>query len=349
MATSAADPAADGRLPPFLARKAALGVVVGGSDLRGGSARDAEVSAVHGGALHAAAAAALDSQQVVVGQAADDGRPDAASTDALLDGFDLREGVDKFHKHDLDWVQHAMVQASRIRFGHWTQLVWWGADKTRHPLRQLAADTGVYAFEVSPTNCQRLLTYLEDPGSYSKDGFLKLAGTTWPGYNNYGLVHAVDGVDTHLQERLTVRVGNLEQVDFLLQREAMIRDIAQEVTVGLGGVELRLARKRRRGEKALRAMHLLRQDVSEQASFALHSDANDLRHTIKGDLEEMTTAIVNLTDEISAMRMWGMAPAVYRGQGHSVAFPGAALHESLRRAKGAPAHKHVWKLAMFFC
>ena len=117
-----------------------------------------------------------------------------------------------------------------------------------------------------------------------------------------------------MQERLTVRVGNLEQVDFLLQREAMIRDIAQEVTSGVGGV-LRLARKRRRGEKALRAMHLLRQDVSQQASFALHSDANDLRHTIKGDLEEMTTAIVNLTDEISAMRMWGMAPAVYRGQG----------------------------------
>ena len=90
-----------------------------------------------------------------------------------------------------------MVQASRIRFGHWTQLVWWDADKTRRPLRQLAADTGVYAFEVSPTKCQRLLTYLEDPGSYSKDGFLKLAGTTWPGYNNYGLVHAVGGVDTH--------------------------------------------------------------------------------------------------------------------------------------------------------
>ena len=344
MATSAADHAADGRWPLGLARKAAKGVRVDGNPSRGASSSDEEVSARDGGALHAAAAAALDSQQMVVGQAAVDGRPDAASTDAHLDGFDLREGVANIQQADLVWFQDAMEQASRIRFGHRAQLVWWGPDKIRRPLRQLAADTGVYAFEVSPTKCQRLLTYLEDPGNYSKAGFLQMAGTTWPGYNNYGLVHAEGGVDEHLQERLTVRVGNLEQVDYLLQREAMIWDIAQEVTVGVGGV-LHLAPNRRAGGKALRAMHLLLQDVSQQASFALHSDENDLRNTIRGDLGEMTTAIVNLSEEVSAMRVWGMAPAVYRGQGHAFAFPGGALHESLRRAKGAP----VWKLAMFFC
>ena len=54
IAKSAADPEADGRLLPALERKRARGLEVGGSDWRGGSSSDEEVSARDSGVLHAA-------------------------------------------------------------------------------------------------------------------------------------------------------------------------------------------------------------------------------------------------------------------------------------------------------
>ena len=43
----------------------------------------------------------------------------------------------------------------------------------------------------------------------------------------------------------------------------------------------------------------------------------------------MTTIIVSLSDECSAMRMWGFGPHLFREMGSACAFAGAALHESV--------------------
>lgn len=268
--------------------------------------------------------------------------------------FDLAPPAPRFTATDVEWVAHAKACASRVRFGHRTHIVWWGVgtQRVQRPLRRLAADTGVYAFRIPVSKCQRVLSYLDDPNHYSADGYLKMADTTWPGYSGYDLVHAKGGADKELQERLTVRVGNLDSVELLLSKEEMISDLVQEVREQLGAPALQ--QKKTSGftqpdGKKLRAMHFLLQDGTMQASFALHSDANDLRGSIRGNLEDMTTAIVSLSSEKSAMRVWGMAPVMYDGQGSCVAFLGAALHESLPRAKNAPATSPVWKLAMFFC
>ena len=271
------------------------------------------------------------------------------------ESFDLAPPAPRFTATDVEWVAHAKELASRVRFGHWTHIVWWGVgtQRVQRPLRRLAADTGVYAFKIPVSKCQRVLSYLDDPNHYSADGYLKMADTTWPGYSGYNLVHAEGGADNELQERLTVRVGNLHGVELLLSKEEMISDLVQEVREQLGAPALQQKKTSgftQPGGKKLRAMHFLRQDRTKQASFALHSDANDLRGSIRGNLEEMTTAIVSLSREKSAMRVWGMAPVMYDGQGSCVAFLGAALHESLPRAKNAPvATCPVWKLAMFFC
>ena len=82
--------------------------------------------------------------------------------------------------------------------------------------------------------CVRLLSYLEDRGNYNEDAVLQMAGTTWPGYADYHLVHAAGGAQPLLQQRLTVRVGNLQDVDWLLRRETMIWNLVQEVREQLG-------------------------------------------------------------------------------------------------------------------
>ena len=48
------------------------------------------------------------------------------------------------------------------------------------------------------------------------------------------------------------------------------------------------------------------------------------------------------------MRIWGCTPVVYEGQGSAVAFPGAALHETVPRLSGCAAPGVCRKVALFF-
>ena len=73
--------------------------------------------------------------------------------------------------------------------------------------------------------------------------------------------------------------------------------------------------------KAIRALHFLAQDETQQASFSWHSDGEDLKGRSMPDTSDMTTVIVHLSHECSGMRVWGCRPALYRAQGDSVAFP----------------------------
>ena len=100
--------------------------------------------------------------------------------------------------------------------------------------------------------------------------------------------------------------------------------------------------------KSIRAFHFIRQDETQQASFSWYSDAEDIKEVSKRS-NDMTTVIVTLTNEVSAMRIWGCEPHFYEGQGSAVAFPGAALHESVPRAAAAPACQPLWKVALFWC
>ena len=346
MASSSTHSEDGGRLPLGLERKRSKGVDVSGG--RSGEPTDEDGLAEDCAYPSTAAAADLASHSHVADPEYDRGYDDERGYEA----FDLEPRATRFTSEDLStWVPHAKELASRIRFGHLSHITWWGGvgDTTRRPLRRLAADTGVYAFKVSQDSCQRLVSYLDDDRNYNDDGFLLMAGTSWPGYGGYRFVHAEGGVVPSQQERRTVRIVNLQYVDSVLKKEEMFRDLVQEVRDQLGAPPLLPGNKQPEGKK-LRAMHVLRQDAGQQASFALHSDSYDLKGMIKGELEEMTTAIVSLSQEVSGMRVWGMGPVLYGGQGHGVAFPGGALHESLPRAKhAAAAVRPVWKVAMFFC
>lgn len=277
----------------------------------------------------------------------DDESRDRDRSERLEDLFDLAPRFEVLTLSKKAWADKAIALALAMCRRNEREIPWWYGSSSSPvsalPNVKLKADTGVHPFQVDPTCCQNLYDFLEDPSSYDEEGWLLLAGTQWPGYSSYPYVHAVHHLPV-LQERKTVRVASMKKVNHILRGEPLVNALVVAVRSALGLPQPSRCGAQPAG-KCIRAMHFLKQDESQQASFSWHSDAEDLKQTVRRDL--MTTVIVQLTkDEASGMRMWGCLPHIYIGQGSAVAFQGAAMHESLPRV--VPARVPVWKVALFF-
>ena len=219
----------------------------------------------------------------------------------------------------------------------------------REPVQHLRLHKGVHEFVCNQSVCQQLANFLEDQKNYTEEGFLNIAGTTWPGYGGYPYVHAHLGHMPCQQQARTVRVAKKADVDFILSNEPLVQALLWQVRDRLH-LPQPSGRDVQPPGKCVRVMHFLLQDATQQAVFSWHDDADDIK--CRGMLEEclraMTTVIVNLSDECSGMRIWGHDPVLYRRVGDAVAFPGAALHETVPRRATCPAKRVVRKVAFFF-
>ena len=267
--------------------------------------------------------------------------------DPRLSAFDLSP------RHALamsgySWAAAAKALAEDIRFGRLTHCVWWyDKDDELMPLLRLASDTGVHSFMVGDGICCRLHEFLSDPSNYSEHGFLMAAGASWAGYGNYPYVHAPGGHVPELQERRTVRVQGLAFVNKLLKEVPVLAHLVSAVRAALGVRQPGVGRPQLPAGKRIVAMHFLAQDSTRQAVFSWHDDAEDIGRAGRKPPKHMTTVIVNLSQEFSGMRVWRCCPTVYDRRGSAVAFPGAALHESLPRLT-IPEGVVIRKVALFF-
>lgn len=248
-----------------------------------------------------------------------------------------------------EWCVQAKSRAVQIRFGNEHTIRWWDGDRKRYPLERvrLKPDTGVHEFRIDASVCEVLRRFLTDATNYTEHGFLKMAGTTWPGYGGYPYVHAAQGLVAAAQEKRTTRVHGKVQVNLVLKKEPQVWALVAAVRRALGLPEPDKKVLQRAG-KSILAFHILCQDVTQQASFSWHSDAEDLQGLGGADRSQMTTVIVNLSHGCSGMRLWGCAPVLYRAQGDAIAFPGSALHESLPRRELCESDCAVYKVALFF-
>ena len=83
------------------------------------------------------------------------------------------------------WAVEAKERATRIRFGAEHAIKWWdGRLAADYPLERvrLKPDTGVHDFKIDASVCEALRCFLADPANYDEQGFLKMAGTQFPGY-----------------------------------------------------------------------------------------------------------------------------------------------------------------------
>lgn len=276
------------------------------------------------------------------------GNIDEASPVAM---FDLDMRTDRLPL-EYEWGVRSKARAEKIRLGHEKLIMWWANDKKLYPLERvrLKADTCVHQFQIDVGVCDDLHSFLADPGNYEEQhGFLMMAGTQWPGYGKYPFVHARNGPIPAAQEIRTARVHGTKAVNTVLMSTPQVSALLAEVRRALG-LPIPAAKVCQPSGKGLRAMHFLYQDATQQASFSWHDDGEDLGpfYSSASLSYDMTTVIVNLSDECSAMRIWGCAPALYRARGNAVAFPGRALHETVPRCATSPAAGVTRKVALFF-
>ena len=275
------------------------------------------------------------------------GEPDAplAGTDPALQMFVVEPRV---HRIPLtQWAVAAKARAQSIRFGNERCITWWEADHKPYPLERvrLRADTGVHQFQINAAVCEQLRLFVTDGSNYTSEGFLKMADTQFPGYGGYPYVHATFGHVPSAQEKRTTRVHGKYWVNKVLKSVQQLWDLVTEVRRMLG-LPVPTGGVLQKAGKGIVGLHVLTQDATQQAVFSWHDDGEDISSNT--DSEEMTTVIVNLSDECSGMRIWGSDPVLYHAQGDAVAFPGRALHESLPRCTTSPASDVVYKVALFF-
>ena len=129
----------------------------------------------------------------------DDGEEHADATPAWHAAFELHNRISILP--DSVWVVKAQDVSSKLRARVLKHVWWWNRDALNPaesdmyilPHLMYAHDTGVMDFSISPVLCQSLLSYLENQTSYDEEGWLRLAGKTYPGYARYPYVHARSG------------------------------------------------------------------------------------------------------------------------------------------------------------
>ena len=296
--------------------------------------------------------------------------------------FDLAPRIDQLPRH-ADAAK-AMRVSGLLRSRAVKHVMWWNTSarnphaEDMYPLSHLtfAHNTGVHSFGLNAGCCITMRSFLENRQNYDAEGWLVMAGKSFPGYAGYPYVQSPLGQVSVLQEvsvhpiacatsqssllvctpplivpvlqRKTVRVSGKAMCDIVLAGQPEVRELVDAVRVAL-----RLPDSRRNPEartpsqpkgKCIRALHFLLQDNSEQASFSWHDDASDIGH----EGMHMTTVIVNLSAHPSCMRMWGFQPFLFQGTGAACAFAGAALHESVPLLAGSSAELVRRKVALFF-
>jgi hypothetical protein len=106
------------------------------------------------------------------------------------------------------WVIKAQEVSSKLRARVLKHVGWWNRDVLNPPDSDIyilphlifAHDTGVMDFSISPVLCKSLLSYLENEKNYDDEGWLRLAGKSYPGYARYPYVHARSGQLPSVQE-----------------------------------------------------------------------------------------------------------------------------------------------------
>jgi len=222
-----------------------------------------------------------------------------------------------------------------------------------YALRRASMGTGVIAVNsLHVPACHKLAAFLSDPKNRSPEGYLMIKEKPFPGYNQYNRVHGM--FNPMLQAAQTTQLQGKESIVFGLTQlrplGEMFLMVLQELRVPVHTLQNMPLAERQTAFHSLfvplcRAIHFLRQDRHANALFKWHDDLRDLKGLKPPVSENMITAIVQLNDGDTAMRLYNFEPHKFSQAGDCALFKGAAVHESVPWKD--PGDRVVLKVAFF--
>ena len=190
---------------------------------------------------------------------------------------------------------------------------------TLTPTRFLSSDVGVWSCNCSPGNAEAFAEYMLNKEHRSDSGFLKVPGFdegSVSGYFDYKTLSVPH--NPTLQSIRTVTTSTKEKAKQLVRSIPCLQGVLFDVLLCLGADP-------KDWEKHLVAFHGLIYSKDRQVEFAWHEDIKETT----GLTRECLTAVVQCSDAITGMRVYGFTPFLYEGVGHTSVFPGHCIHQTL--------------------
>ena len=186
------------------------------------------------------------------------------------------------------------------------------------PALNLDVNGGVWSCRCAPASARTFAEYMLDPGNRDESGFLKRPegrGNSLGGYFGYDSITVP--LNSQLQSIRTLSATNVQEAHDLVRSLPGLLPLLQDVLWQMGSDPAAW-------EKYLKAFHGLILSADRQVEFTWHEDVYETPWLGKRCL----TAVVQCSEAVTAMRMFGFRPFVYDGEGHTSVFPGHAIHQA---------------------
>ena len=177
---------------------------------------------------------------------------------------------------------------------------------------------GVRPCQCEPRNAKIFANYMLDGGNRDASGFLRVPGLSAGSQGGYfGYDRLTGPVNSQVQSIRTLSAESRKAAQSLVRSIPGLLPLLQDVLLQLGSDPMAW-------EKHLAAFHGLILSADRQVEFAWHEDTSETPWLTRRCL----TAVVQCSDAVTAMRMYGFQPFVYQGEGHTSVFPGHAIHQA---------------------
>ena len=178
---------------------------------------------------------------------------------------------------------------------------------------------GVRPCQCEPRNAKIFANYMLDGGNRDASGFLRVPGLSAGSQGGYfGYDRLTGPVNSQVQSIRTLSAESRKAAQSLVRSIPGLLSLLQDVLQRLGCSDPTA------WGKYLKAFHGLILSVDRQVEFTWHEDIFETPWL----KQRCLTAVVQCSDAVTAMRMFGFRPFVYVGEGHTSVFPSHAIHQA---------------------
>jgi hypothetical protein len=191
-------------------------------------------------------------------------------------------------------------------------------EPTSTPALYLDANVGVWSCRCAPASAKTFAEYMLEPANRDESGFLILPGGSGKSQGGYfGYDSLTVPLNSQLQSIRTLSAASVKDAQDLVRSLPGLLPMLQDVLQHLGSDPAAW-------ENYFKAFHGLILSADRQVEFSWHEDVYETPWLGKRCL----TAVVQCSEAVTAMRMFGFRPFVYVGEGHTSVFPSHAIHQA---------------------